>query len=119
MSPRQGGSLVEWLSGKPVELGPGSTRWVSILAGWGMWLSHTKLVPSPERQGSRQGMALIIPHRAGTQQSLRGGKLKGQRSYWYGSGAAQEVGIPAGRGSGVAQEACIQVRHGSSRPTWS
>jgi hypothetical protein len=55
--------------------------------GWGMQLSHTKLVPGPGGQGSWwgrhlvgpkewgswQGMDPVVPHGAGAWQGLRGG----------------------------------------------
>jgi hypothetical protein len=71
---------VEQLSGKPVELGPGSAPGVGIKVDWGMRLSHAKLVPSPEAQGSWWGVALVIPCRARALQSLRGGGFEGKGS---------------------------------------
>jgi hypothetical protein len=88
---------MERLSGKPVELGPGSARGAGILVGLGMWLSHTKLMPGPKGQGSGQGrdparpelwgsqwsMAPVLPHGAGARQGLRGREPEGH-GYWCG-----------------------------------
>jgi hypothetical protein len=81
---------VEWLSGKPIEVGPSSAQGAGIMVGWGM------LVPGPEGQGSQQGgdpvgpegwgswqgMALVIPCRAGAHQGLKGGGTEEWGSQW-------------------------------------
>jgi hypothetical protein len=70
------GSMVERLSGKPIELGLASPK---VGGSWqGMWFSHAKLVPSPEGQVSWWGVPPVIPCRSGAQQSMRDVGLEGK-----------------------------------------
>jgi hypothetical protein len=82
------GSLVEQLSGKPIELGPCSIQGLGISVGEGMQLSNTELVPGPRGGDSAGpkgwwswwGLALVIPHGARAWQGLRCGGIEGQDS---------------------------------------
>jgi hypothetical protein len=63
-------SLVEWLSGKLVDVEPGWARGVGILENWGMRLSHTELVPGLEGQEYWQGGFPAGPKGWGSWQSV-------------------------------------------------
>jgi hypothetical protein len=79
---------VERLSGKPVELGPGSPQGVGIPASWGNAVVSLQAGAPPKGWGSRPSMNLVVPCGPGAQQSLRGG-----------GGGSRGVDIPVECGS--------------------
>jgi hypothetical protein len=93
------------LSGKPVELGPGSAQGAGISVECGSGCPMPSCDPAgTEGQGSQGSMDLVNPCRSGVQQCLRGrsrgvGILEG-----CGSGAAQKAGVLAEHGSGMGLE---------------
>jgi hypothetical protein len=83
-------------------------------------LSHTKLVHGTEGCGYQQFMVLVIPSRAGVQQSLRGRGLEGWGS-WQDVDLAwpKRQGFQLGFAPMRPKEAGILAGHGSGHPTWS
>jgi hypothetical protein len=85
------GGAVIWEASRA---GAGSARGVGFLASWWMRLSHTRIIPVPEGQGSSHstwswsqagpdgwGGDPVIPCMAGAQQGLMGSGLRGRSGY--------------------------------------
>jgi hypothetical protein len=114
VSPSSGGpngSLVEWFSGKPVELGPAPPE------GQGSWQAGGRACLMPSGCLSQWGRAPVIPHGSGARQGLRGRELEGQVSScpmcswcsawpegWWAQGCSTEW--PRARYPGVVWVSC-------------